>query len=168
MINDHLHLSKQAGELLKGIEALRLKPYDDQTGKPCKQWCAGATIGYGHLILAKDWCFFADGICKEEANLLFLRDAEPIETLIKQQVFAPLTQAQFDALMLLVFNIGGKNFKQSSVLRLVNDPAAVTAYVSLDSAWLAWNKSQGRVSNGLKNRRRCELAIFRHGIYERW
>jgi hypothetical protein len=43
-------ISKQGINLLKYIEKLRTKPYDDQTGKKITAWVEGATIGYGHLI----------------------------------------------------------------------------------------------------------------------
>lgn len=68
MINDHLSLSQQGLALLKQIETLRLKPYDDQTGRPIKEWTPGATIGYGHLIAEIDWPKFANGIDKSRAN----------------------------------------------------------------------------------------------------
>jgi len=43
-------MSNQGMGLLKSIEKLRLKPYDDQTGKEISSWVKGATIGYGYLI----------------------------------------------------------------------------------------------------------------------
>ena len=45
-----LDMSEEGLTLLKQVETLRLKPYDDQTSKETKVWTEGATIGYGHLI----------------------------------------------------------------------------------------------------------------------
>jgi hypothetical protein len=46
-------LGPEGVALLKAVETLRLKPYDDQTSKDITAWIAGATIGYGHLIPVK-------------------------------------------------------------------------------------------------------------------
>ncbi|MFO6298257.1 hypothetical protein [Rahnella selenatireducens] len=42
-----------------------------------------------------------------------------------------------------------------------------TSNSDLDSAWMAWKKSDGRVSNGLINRRKSKLNIFHNGVYAR-
>lgn len=52
------HLSNDGQNLLKNIEKLRLKPYNDQNGKEITSYVKGATIGYGHLIETK-----MNGIC---------------------------------------------------------------------------------------------------------
>ena len=52
-------------ERIKRHEGLRLKPYKDSLG----YW----TIGYGHLMTAKEKIAFADGITKEQAEELFKR-----------------------------------------------------------------------------------------------
>ncbi|MFE8072578.1 hypothetical protein QQM79_16075 [Marinobacteraceae bacterium S3BR75-40.1] len=49
-LTQNLTLSAQGRALLKRLEGVRLKPYDDQTGLEITQWAAGATIGVGHLI----------------------------------------------------------------------------------------------------------------------
>ena len=70
--------------------------------------------------------------------------------------------------MIFAFNIGKLNFRQSSVVKLVNDPAAVTAFTSLEAAWKAWNKSQGKVMKGLDNRCHCEWKIYTVALYAPW
>ena len=59
-------------------------------------------------------------------------------------------------------------FSSSAVLKLVNDPTAKTAHKDLESAWKAWNKSQGIVNAGLVNRRNAEWNIYSENIYQRW
>lgn len=49
------HLSNDGQNLLKNIEKLRLKPYNDQNGKEITSYVKGATIGYGHLIGQNEW-----------------------------------------------------------------------------------------------------------------
>ena len=51
---------------------------------------------------------------------------------------------------------------------MINDPSAPSTYPSLEDAWKAWNKSQGKVMRGLENRRASEWRIYTEGIYERW
>ncbi|MCG4112058.1 hypothetical protein KBJ29_09580 [Campylobacter jejuni] len=54
-----------------------------------------------------------------------------------------LAQNEFDALVILCFNIGIDNFKNSSVAKIIN--AEKTGYKTLKEAWIAWNKSQNKV-----------------------
>lgn len=162
-----LSLSAKAVDLLKAVEGLRLVPYDDQTGKDTADWVPGATIGYGHLIDQADWDSYKGGITLTVANDVFDTDALPFVELVRAAIKPELTQNEFDALVILAFNIG-PIFAASSVVALINDPAANTGYASLEQAWKAWNKSQGKVMKGLDNRRQCEWNIYTLGVYERW
>lgn len=165
-----LALSGDGLKLLKDIEQLRLKPYDDQTGKEIHAWVAGATIGYGHLIKAAEWNLYKNGITEFTASTLFGLDLAPFVTAVRNGIASALEQHQFDALVMLAFNIGaGANgFAGSSVVKLINDPTAKTNYPNLEAAWKAWNKSQGKVMKGLENRRACEWAVFSQGVYKKW
>ena len=161
-------LSDKGVNLLKSIEKLRTKPYDDQTGNEIKAWVEGATIGYGHLIAKVEWEKYKNGITESQAFLLFKSDLAPFEKIVKSLVKVPLSQNQFDALVILTFNIGESAFSSSSILKLVNDPTSKTPYSSLEKAWMAWNKSRGKVMRGLENRRRAEWSIYSKNIYQRW
>lgn len=70
--------------------------------------------------------------------------------------------------MIFAFNIGKANFNSSSVLKMINNPSAITPYPSLESAWKAWNKSQGKEMRGLNNRRSAEWDIYSKNIYKKW
>jgi GH24 family phage-related lysozyme (muramidase) len=164
----NLSLSSSGESLLKGVETLRLKPYDDQTGDDISSWVEGATIGYGHLIASDEWHLYENGINESQAENLFSDDLAPFLAAVNESVTAQISQQQFDALVMLVFNIGIGAFKSSSALKLVNDPNASTSYDSLESAWKAWNKSQGKVNQGLVNRRNAEWNVYSKGVYERW
>jgi lysozyme len=171
-----LHLAKELSfsaegqKLLKSVEELHLKPYDDATGKPTTTWVQGATIGYGHLIGQFDWALYKDGIDAPAAESLFARDVFRHVAVIHATITARISQQQFDAMVILAFNIGPgpKGFGGSSVAKLVNDPKAKTDYPDLEAAWKAWNKSQGKVVQGLVNRRACEWNIYTQGIYKKW
>jgi len=68
-----LRLSAKGSQFIRDYEHVRLKPYDDQTGKPITKWKEGATIGYGHKFPGEDWPKFKDGISQEQANRMFDR-----------------------------------------------------------------------------------------------
>lgn len=168
MVNDHLATSPQALDLLKRIEKFRAAPYDDQTGKPITEWCKGATIGYGYLIPLKYWPLYTNGINKPKALLLLTKRLAHIQNTIRHCIHIPLEQHEFDALVLLAYNIGEQALRKSSAVQLINDPNAVTHYVTLEAAWKAYCISQGQENDGLKNRRQCEWNIWTRGIYEHW
>ena len=163
-----LTMSPEAVALLQAIETLRLKPYDDQTGKDISAWVKGATIGYGHLIAQAEWGTYKDGITTEQAEALFRADAAPFEETVGEVITVGVQQHAFDAMVILAFNIGRSGLRNSSVARLVNDPQAETGHATLEDAWKAWNKSQGQVSKGLVNRRAAEWRIYTSALYERW
>lgn len=160
--------STKARNLLKSIEVLKTKPYDDQTGNDITSWVKGATIGYGHLIPRREWNKYKSGISKAQAVALFNKDLLPFLKKVKQSVSAKVKQNEFDAMLILTFNIGRTAFGKSSVLKLVNNPSANTPYASLEKAWKAWNKSQGRYNRGLANRRAAEWNIYSKNIYKKW
>ena len=160
--------SGKAIDLLKSIEQLATSPYDDQTGLDITEWVKGATIGYGHLISKTEWPTYKNGVSEKDAIKLFKTDLAPFVKTIQQNVTASITQNEFDAMVIFTFNIGSKGFRTSSALKLINDPAAETNYPDLESAWKAWNKSEGKINKGVINRRNAEWDIYTKGIYERW
>lgn len=141
--------------------------YDDQTGKPVPAGAPlplGATIGYGHLI--KPGEDFRGGITECAATELLRADVVAAERAVHDNITVPITQNQYDALVMLAYNIGSDAFTKSTVVQYVNNPDFTSAkYPSLESAWRAWNRSQGAVSSGLINRRNYELNMYNGGIY---
>ena len=167
---NNYRLSDKASGLLKEIEVLSLQPYDDSKGiksAPTKSWSPESTIGYGHLILQNEWEQYKNGITKEQAEALFLKDAQPMVTAVNKLLKVSVSQQEFDALVILTFNIGIGAFIKSSVLKMVNKVGG-SNYPTLEEAWLAFNKDQGKVSKGLVNRRKAEYNIYTKGIYQRW
>lgn len=72
---------------------------------------------------------------------------------------APTTQAQFDAMISLAWNIGVGGFARSSVARLHKGGD----YAGAASAFALWNKSGTRVIDGLVKRRKEEAALYLSG-----
>ncbi len=141
--------------------------YDDATGRPVPAGVArphGATIGYGHLVKSGE--DFSTGITEDQATEILLRDIATAERDVQKYVLVNITQNQYDALVALVYNIGGANFKKSTVLRYINNPDFISRqYKTMADAWCAWNKCRGHVLPGLNNRRKREWDLFKNGRY---
>ena len=95
------------------------------------------------------------------ATELLKQDIAAAEDTINNVISVPLTQNQFDALVIFAYNIGNQNFVNSTVVKYINNPDFHSStYPTMDAAWRAWCKSGGRVISGLSNRRDMELKLF--------
>ena len=141
--------------------------YDDKTGKSInanEPLPSGATIGYGHLI--KPGEDFKNGISEATATEVLRADIAIAERAVQDNITVPLSQNQFDALTSLAYNIGARNFANSTIVKYINNPKFTCAkYPTLSSAWRAWNKSGGRIMTGLCHRRNTELKLFYNNTY---
>ena len=164
-MNDTRELSGKGYALLAKMEGLRLKPYNDQTGAYITEFCNGATIGYGHLISIHEWAQLKNGIDTATADKLLQRDIARFEHTIKTVITAPLNQHQFDALVILAFNIGAEALTHSTVVKMINQPSFVSYYPTLEAAWKAWKRSQGKIMPGLIKRREREWTLYDQGRY---
>lgn len=150
-------------DLLMELEGIKLKPYDDRTGMPLKQWNRCATIGVGYLIPQKEWEMYKNGITGDQAEDLLKRILPKYEAQVNASVPGVLKQSQYDALVCLVYNIGDTEFAASSVVRMLNGKKG--NYATLEQAWKAFNKDEGRVNPGLVNRRAHEWQTYATGVY---
>ncbi len=135
------------------FEGLKLKPYNCPAGL--------ATIGVGHLIakrkLIQEDIIKYKNFTKVDAINLLKQDLKVFEEGVLKLVNSkPITQGQFDAMVMLSFNIGVGAFSKSSVIKkfLAGDIQG-----SADS-FLLWNKGGGKVLPGLVRRRNREREIF--------
>lgn len=165
-------LSKKGTDLLKSVEGFRPTPYDDDTGEEINEWVDGATIGYGHLIGEKEWDQYANGITSEQASQLLAADLAVAENAVRANITITISQNQYDALVLLAYNIGSGAFASSSAANMINNPGAKTEFSTLRDAWVAWKhqncQASCSVSQGLVNRRQAEWNIYSRGVYEQW
>lgn len=139
-------ISKQGLDLIKRFEGLRLEAYQCSAGV----W----TIGYGHT--GKD---VKEGmqISKEKAEQLLLKDIEWAEGEVNSHGLH-LKQHQFDALVSFVYNIGGTQFRKSTLLRKLKKD--VNDY-TIPNEFKKWVYAGGALSQGLINRREKESALFK-------
>lgn len=119
------------------------------------------TIAYGHLI-KKAPCDgsepkrFLDGITEPEGVVLLRDDMEIAERAVMTLVDVRLTEGQYAALCDFVFNVGSGNFRQSTLLRMVNSGRHDQVPFQLRR----WVKAGGRELPGLKTRREKEIVLY--------
>jgi len=149
MMRSSSKVSSSGLQFIKDSEALRLRSYKDSGGK----W----TIGYGHLIKLPEEQYLLDKIISpDKAQQLLIQDIKLAETTIKNDVLVKLTQNQYDALVSLIFNIGGTAFKGSTMLVTLNK-ADFTRAANEFPKWRFINKKE---SVGLLARRAKEQSLF--------
>lgn len=139
--------SLAAIQLAKSSEGLQLVAYPDPAtgGEP---W----TVGYGSTLGVKP----GDVITLDQAEARLDRDLSNAAAIVNQAVKVQLTQNQFDALVDFVFNLGGKNFSSSTLLRKIN----AGDYEGAAAEFQKWTLAAGRTLPGLVIRRAKERALF--------
>lgn len=136
--------SRAGLELVKRHEGLRLTAYLCPAGV----W----TIGYGHTATARQ----GQTITKEQAEVLLKLDLKAAESVVNRTGLQ-LRQCQFDALVSLVFNIGGAAFLNSTLLRRLREGAPQPM---IREQWRRWVIGGGRRLPGLVIRREEELTLY--------
>ena len=139
-----MNLGYNGTKILKFFEGCRLTAYQDSVGV----W----TIGYGHT----KGVHAGMSITQEEAEQMLLTELEEYEGYIEKYVTVPLTQNQFDALVVWVYNLGPTNFRRSTLLKELNSGN----YTAAGKEITKWNKAGGKVLAGLVKRREAEAELF--------
>lgn len=140
------------------FESCKLTAYPDPGSKNGEPW----TIGWGHtgpeVKRGLVWT-------QEQADAAFLVDITRFERDVTQLVKVPLTQGQFDALVLFAYNVGSdidadtiaEGLGDSTLLRKLN----ARDYDGAALEFRKWNKNDGKVMRGLTRRRAAEECLFR-------
>jgi lysozyme len=109
------------------------------------------TIGVGHTGGVRK----GDHITAAQCDALLREDVKQAERAV-QKVKVPLTQNQFDALVIFTLNVGVAAFLESTLLRLLNGKA----YDMVPGQMKRWNKDNGEIVQGLTNRRQKEINLW--------
>jgi lysozyme len=141
-----MHISERGIALLKQSEGFSATPYFCPAGK--------CTIGYGHVI--KDGEVFSAGVSQTQAEDILKNDVNETERAVDRLVDIELTQNQFDALVVLSYNIGAGAFENSTLLKCLNENDLQAAV----DQWKRWIYANGQVLPGLVTRRGAEVALF--------
>lgn len=167
-------------DIIRRYEGVRLKAYLCPAGK--------VTIGYGHVILPKfDYYRFrhcdasrlarliADcqaarritleaqvvlKITEETAELWLLQDAEQVGRFLNSVTPVALNQAQFDALVSFVFNVGQGQYATSTLRKKLHQGDFAGAAAEIERWIYGTVNGQKRKLNGLITRRAEERGLF--------
>lgn len=131
-----MDISKNGLNLIKSLEGFRSTKYPDADGY---------SIGYGTFITKDKMHLYNKKIDKNEAsNLLKNHITTEIIPYINKYVKVRLNQAQLDALISFVYNVGAGAFINSTLLKKINNREPL---LDIGNEFLKWDK--GKV-NGIK------------------
>jgi len=134
----------QAVNIIKEFEGLRLKAYRCPAGK----W----TLGYGTTFGVEE----GNVITKEQAEEMLSEDVASFAKRIENLIKVKTTDNQFCSLVSLCYNIGIGNFKNSTLLKYLNNGW----FEQIPSQFMRWNKIKGEEVGGLTRRRKAEVALW--------
>jgi len=145
-----MKVSERGIDLIKKYEGCKLNSYLCPSNIP--------TIGFGNT-------YYLDGtkvelgqkITQQQADKLLLSTLTKFEKDVWSVIKQSVNQRMFDSLVSFTYNVGLGNLKSSTLLKKVNkdinDP-------TIKDEFLKWNKSKGRVLNGLSKRRNDEWLLY--------
>jgi lysozyme len=141
-----MNTSQTGIDLIKSFEKCRLQSYQDSGGV----W----TIGWGttgpDVVEGLDWTQLT-------ADQRFADSLIDFENCVGEVVLVYLNQDQFDALVCFVYNVGCEAFRESTLLRLLNEGN----FEGAAQQFPKWDHVEGKESAGLLRRRLAEQALFR-------
>lgn len=144
------NISQAGVDAIKRREGFSATVYNDQAGLP--------TIGYGHRV--RVWESFPTGISTGDAAALLAADLASAVDTVNGLVDVDLSQAQFDALVSFVHNIGAGAFRNSTLLDMLNSGD----YIGASEQFARWVyvtvAGKKEVSMGLAYRRADEARQF--------
>lgn len=161
-----MKLSKQGIELLKQLEGVQLRVYNDVAGYP--------TIGIGHLITKAErssgkirsshgFVSIRENrhITTEQAEQILAADLVPYEETMSRYFNRGFKQNQFDALVIFAFNVGIDAFVKSTLFskHLAGDTAGAAEQFG------RWVYAGGKKIRGLETRRAIEARLYANGLY---
>ncbi len=132
---------------IAGHEGLRLEAYLDPTGVPTI--CSGHTEG---VKIGQTATF-------EQCNALLRENAGEAGRAVARCTNVAMTQAQYDALVSFVFNVGGSAYCRSTLAKKLNAGDCHGA----SEEFSRWIYAGGRALPGLISRRSAERAMFESG-----
>ena len=136
--------SETAYSLIRHFEGLRLTAYRCPAGV----W----TVGYGHTSGVVPGM----AVTKEQAEEFLRQDIIVAEGIVNAEC-QNLRQYQFDAIVSFVFNVGGGNFRKSTLLKKIK---ANPDGNSIMDEFLRWVYAKGVVLSGLQKRRLAEMKLY--------
>lgn len=139
--------------MIKQFEGFSAVPYPDPAsgGEP---W----TIGYGstHDLLGRPVTPSTPPITEVQASQLAMLDMLTAFKTVASAIKTPLTQHERAAIEDFIYNVGAGNFKDSTLLRLINQNQWALAAKQFE----LWDRADGKIMSGLLRRRLAEEQCF--------
>lgn len=116
------------------------------------------SIGYGHRIIPQDAATYGplETVTTELALQILHNDVAHAVSCVNECIEVDLNQDQFNACVSLCYNIGGRAFQDSTLVKMLNNGQ----FSDAADQFLRWDKSGGVEVEGLLNRRQDEKALF--------
>ena len=114
------------------------------------------SIGLGHQIQPNELDLMTALLNDEQVLEIFKKDIEGIRLGMNKVIKVPINKNQQLALLSLRYNIGGPAFDKSTLLRRLNEGN----YSDAAMRFAEWRLSEGKINQGLVNRRERERALF--------
>lgn len=150
-----MKLNQKTIDRIKQSEGLRLEAYPDPGSKDGKP----VTIGYGTTRINGKEIKLGTKITKAQAEAYLKADLEKFATKVAALIKVKLNENQFGALVSFAYNVGLGAFEKSTLLRKLN----AGDFSSVPSELRRWNKNDGKVMQGLINRREDEIKLWLDG-----
>jgi len=150
-------LSDQGLMLTEDSEGFVPDLYNDAAG-----YCS---IAFGHLIKrarcdGSEPAEFEDGMSRARGTELLVRDMLIAQAEVQMEVTAKLSDGEYAALCDFVYNVGGANFRRSTLRKVVNH----YQLERVPGQFRRWVLAGGRRSSALRTRRNNEIALFFEGL----
>ena len=114
------------------------------------------SIGLGHQIQPNELYLMTAKLNDATVMEIFDKDIEEIRRSMNKVIKVPINKNQQLALLSLRYNIGGPAFDKSTLLRRLNEGNFLDASMRFSE----WRLSEGKINQGLVNRRKREQDLF--------
>lgn len=152
-------MSDNGRRLLTEWEGKESKVYRDSAGL--------MTIGVGHLLTKDEITSgkiliagvpvkYENGLTDQQIDKLLEQDLAWAESAVSDLVRVELMECMRDCLISFIYNIGVSAFKNSTLLKKLNDGE----YEKIPDQLTRWNKINGKGVHGLTNRRNKEIELW--------
>lgn len=159
-----MKLNQKTIDQIKKSEGLRLEAYPDPGSKDGKP----VTIGYGTTRINGKPISLGTKITKAQAEAYLKADLEHFAKKVASGIKVKLNENQFGALVSFAYNVGlgdpsnpkaPVGFLTSTLLKKLN----AGDFASVPKEMRRWNKNDGKVMQGLINRREDEIKLWLDG-----
>lgn len=150
-------LNQESIDHIKRWEGFEPEAYPDpgsRDGKP-------VTIGYGTTRIDGKPIALGTRITEEQAEEYLRRDLTHAAGAVERAVEVPLTDNQYGALVSFAYNVGVGAFRSSTLLRKLN----AGQYEAVPAELARWKFNDGKVMQGLVNRRAAEAGLWARGEF---